>query len=444
MRFIILVSLVATLGGLLFGYDTAVISGVIGYLTKHFELSTMQQGWAVACTLIGCIAGAGIAGISSDRFGRKKMLILSAVLFSVSAFWSALPRTLHEFVIARMIGGLGVGMASMLSPLYISEVAPAQIRGRMVSLNQFAIIFGMLVVYFVNARLTSLGEETWKIAYSWRWMLASEMVPAGLFFILLFLVPESPRWLVKEGYDAKAIDILTRIGGRDHADLEMAEIRKALSMEQGSFLEIFQPGIRTAMLIGIALAILQQVTGIQVVLYYTPEIFKQAGLQSSQAINDTVIVGVINLLFTIIAIKIVDKVGRKPLLLIASVGMGVSLTALGAAFHFNKTEGSWVLLSVLAYVASFAVAMGPVVWVVLSEIFPTKIRGRAMSVATAVLWISCFLMSYFFPKLQEMFHGDIFFVYAFMCLVSFIFILFYVPETKQKSLEEIEYMWLNK
>jgi sugar porter (SP) family MFS transporter len=439
--FVWLVCLIATLGGLLFGYDTAVISGVIGYLTTHFELNAIQMGWAVACTLIGCILGASTAGMLSDRFGRKRILIVSAVLFVASAVWSALPRNLAEFVVARMMGGFGVGMASMLSPLYISEIAPARIRGRLVSLNQLAIVGGMLVVYFVNARIAHIGDEAWKVAYSWRWMLLSETVPAGLFWFLLYFVPESPRWLAQRGMTDKARAILTKVDGPSHADSELQEICDAVSSEEGSFRELFSPGVRVALLIGVVLAILQQVTGIQVVLYYTPEIFKQAGLQSTQAINDTVIVGAVNVLFTVVAIWVVDRVGRKPLLLIASTGMGLSLAVLGWAFHTGRTAGPWVLLSVLAYVASFAVAMGPVVWVVLSEIFPTRIRGRAMSVATAVLWVSCFLMSQFFPALLERFHGDVFFIYAFMCVVSFLFVRFFVPETKMKTLEEIQALW---
>lgn len=442
LRFVVLVSLVATLGGLLFGYDTAVISGAIGYLTEHFQLNSVQMGWAAGCTLIGCIIGAISAGVLSDRCGRKRILILSAILFFISAVWSALPRTLTEFVVARMIGGVGVGMASMLSPLYISEIAPARIRGRLVSLNQFAIIFGMLVVYIVNSKIAAIGEDVWKVGYAWRWMLASEVLPAALFWGLLYLVPESPRWLIEKGRTVEATAILTRVDGPEHAAAELKEITEGLSRESGRIAELFQPGIRAALLIGIVLAIFQQITGIQVVLYYTPEIFKQAGMGASQAIDQTVVVGAVQLMFTLVAIWIVDRVGRKPLLLIASFGMGVSLAILGWAFHFNKTDGPWVLISLLGYVASFNIAMGPVVWVILSEIFPTRIRGRAMSVATAALWIFCYLMTQTFPPLLERFHGDLFFGYAIICAVSFFFVMFCIPETKKKSLEEIEMIWI--
>ena len=442
LKFVVLVSMVATLGGLLFGYDTAVISGAIGYLTTHFELNAVQMGWAAGCTLIGCIIGAIGAGVLSDRCGRKRMLILSAILFFISAVWSAFPRTLTEFVVARMIGGVGVGMASMLSPLYISEIAPARIRGRLVSLNQFAIIFGMLVVYIVNSKIAAIGEESWKVGYAWRWMFASETLPAVLFWCLLYFVPESPRWLIEKERTDEATAILTRVDGPKHAAVELKEITEALSMESGTIAELFQPGVRIALLIGIILAMFQQITGINVVLYYTPEIFKQAGMASSQAIDQTVIVGAVQLMFTLVAIWIVDRAGRKPLLLIASFGMGVSLAILGWAFHFNKTDGPWVLVSLLAYVASFNIAMGPVVWVVLAEIFPTRIRGRAMSVATAALWIFCYLMTQTFPPLLERFQGDLFFGYAITCAISFFFVMFCIPETKKKTLEEIEMMWI--
>jgi sugar porter (SP) family MFS transporter len=442
LRFVVLVSLVATLGGLLFGYDTAVISGAIGYLTAHFQLNSVQMGWAAGCTLIGCIIGAISAGVLSDRYGRKRMLVLSAILFFISAVWSGIPRTLTEFVIARMIGGVGVGMASMLSPLYISEIAPARIRGRLVSLNQFAIILGMLVVYIVNSRIAAIGEESWKVGHAWRWMFASETLPAALFWCLLYFVPESPRWLIEEGRTEEATAILTRVDGPEHAEAELKEITEALSMETGSIAELFQPGVRIALMLGIALAMFQQITGIQVVIYYTPEIFKQADMASSQAINQTVIVGAVQLISVLAAIWIVDRAGRKPLLLIASFGMGVSLAILGWAFHFNRIDGPWVLASLLTYVASFNIALGPVVWVVLAEIFPTRIRGRAMSVATAALWIFCYLMTQTFPPLLNRFQGDLFFGYAITCAVSFFFVMFCIPETKKKTLEEIEMMWV--
>jgi len=444
VAYVVLLALVAALGGLLFGYDTAVISGAIGFLQTRFDLNAVMKGWAASCALIGCILGACCAGALSDHFGRKKVLLVTAVLFAVSAVGSAIPRNLTELVVARIVGGVGVGMASMLSPLYIAEVSPARIRGRLVSVNQFAIIFGMLVVYFVNARVASVGDEAWNVAVGWRWMFGSETLPAALFLVLLFLVPESPRWLTKQGRSEKALAILRRVGGRRHAQQEIAEIQEAIAHEGGSISQLFLPGMRIALLIGVALAILQQVTGINVVLYYAPEIFKSTGLAATDAINDTVIVGVVNLTFTLVAIWAVDRLGRKPLLLIASAGMGISLFLLGGAFIFEKFEGPWVLILVLLYVASFAVAMGPVVWVVMSEIFPTRIRGRAMSIATVCLWIACYGVSQLFPVMLETLAGYAFFVYAGMCVVSFVFVRGCLPETKGKSLEEIEQGWLRR
>ena len=445
-RYVFLITLVATLGGLLFGYDTAVISGAIGFLKTRFTLDASLEGWAASSALIGCIIGASFAGVLSDRTGRKRALLISAVLFAVSSIGSALAHDLAEFSVARILGGIGIGAASMLSPLYIAEIAPARIRGRLVSLNQFAIIFGMLLVYFVNAYVARAGDriggEAWNVAYGWRWMFGSATLPSVLFFVLLFLVPESPRWLVKRGRSKEALGILVRVGGARHAQTEMAEIADAIALEKNqSIAQLFKPGLRMALIIGVVLAVLQQVTGINVVLYYAPEIFKTAGMRATQAIDLTVIVGVINLMFTVVAILVVDRIGRKPLLLIASACMGASLFLLGGAFVLGKLQGPWVLMFVLAYVASFAVAMGPVVWVVLSEIFPTHIRGAAMSIATVCLWIACFLVSQFFPVMLQRFEGKTFFVYAVMCVVSFVFIALVVPETKGKTLEEIEKRW---
>jgi sugar porter (SP) family MFS transporter len=446
--YVFLVAMVAALGGLLFGYDTAVISGAIGFLRTRFDLDASLEGWAASSALVGCIAGAAFAGSLSDWRGRRWVLFLAAILFTISAVGAALPRNLSEFAAARIVGGFGIGAASMLSPLYIAEISPARIRGRLVSINQFAIIFGMLVVYFVNALVARagvlIGGEEWNVAYGWRWMFASGSLPALIFFVLLFFVPESPRWLVKKGRREEAMAILIRVGGSAHAQTEMAEIEDALAHEERSILQLFKPGMRIALAIGIVLAILQQVTGINVVLYYAPEIFKSAGLAATQAIDQTVFVGAINLAFTLIAIWLVDRLGRKPLLLIASAGMAVSLFLLGGAFVFRRFEGPWVLLCVLAYVASFAVAMGPVVWVVLSEIFPTHIRGTAMSIATVCLWISCFLVSQFFPWMLEQLGGKSFFVYGAMCVVSFVFVAGFVPETKGKTLEEIERRWMRQ
>ncbi len=447
VAYVVLLAMVAALGGLLFGYDTAVISGATEFLKHKFSLDEDWEGWTAACTLLGCMLGAGIAGTLSDRFGRKKTMLLAAVLFALSALGAALPRNLNQFVVARMIGGVGIGIASMMSPMYIAEVSPSRIRGRLISVNQFAIIFGMLIVYFINAyiaRRGGAGTQDWNIHYGWRWMFGSGVLPAVLFFVLLFFVPESPRWLVSRGQADRAESILARIGGRVHAKREIVEIRDALSMETASFGQLLARRMRLPLLIGIGLAVLQQITGINIVLYYAPKIFASTGLKITDAIGHTVLVGAVNLVFTVIAIWVVDRVGRKPLLLIASAGMGLSLLLLGEAFRRERFQGPWVLILVLAYVASFAIAMGPVVWVVIAEIFPTGIRGRAMAVATVCLWFACFMVTQTFPRLLKHLGGGTFFIYAAMCAVCFIFVAAWVPETKGKSLEEIERDWMSR
>jgi len=444
------ISIVATLGGLLFGYDTAVISGAIGFLRAHFELDTIQMGWAASSALVGCMAGAAAAGTLSDRFGRRTMLVISAVLFAVSGIGCALPRTIVEFNIYRIIGGIGVGFASMLSPLYIAEVAPARIRGRLVSVNQFAIVTGMLVVYFVNYFIALQGNDAWNIEVGWRWMLGSESLPAFIFLAGLFAVPESPRWLVKQGRRQEASRILARVDGEQMAGEELSRLDGLLKQEPGTLADLFRPGLRRVLALGIALAVLQQVTGINVFLYYGPEIFKHLGNETNAALLQTVIVGAVNLTFTIAAVLVVDRLGRKPLMILGSAGMGISLTFLGLAAYLQKTE-LWVLTFMLTYIASFAIAIGPVTWVLLSEIFPTKVRGRAMAIATLLLWLANYIVSQTFPILDEhpflvatFHHGFAFWLYAAMCLVLIFVVWRWVPETKGKTLEEIEQYWLSK
>jgi len=435
--YIYFVAFVAAVGGLLFGFDTAIIAGAMGYFKDHFAINALQEGWAVSSALVGCIVGAAAAGTISDRIGRKRLLIISAILFGISAIGSALPRSVNEFMIARFIGGIGVGSAAMLSPLYISEISPAKIRGSLVSLNQMAIVTGMLLAYFINWTLVGIGPS------NWRWMFGSETIPAILFLIFMFIVPESPRWLVKQDRTKEAMDILTKINGPEKAGIEINDIKETLAQETGSIRQLFQPGLRIALMIGIVLAILQQITGINGVLYYAPRIFESVGFERSSAILQSVIIGFVNMLMTLVAILVVDKLGRKPLLLIASAGMGVSFVLTAIAFEFQFFSGTWILIFILSYIAFFALAMGPVIWVVLSEIFPTRIRGRAMSIATVFLWIACFAVSLTFPVLADKFSEALnFIIYAVMCLVTFIFVWLVLPETKGKTLEEIERHWL--
>lgn len=439
---------VAALGGLLFGYDTGVINGSIRFVQLHFELSAAMKGLAASSALLACVVGAAFAGTCNDRFGRKKVLVVSAILFLVSAVGTALPRSVLEFIIYRAIGGIGVGAASMTSPMYIAEIAPARIRGRMVSVNQFAIVSGMLAVYFVNYLISLAGDEAWNTAIGWRWMFGSETIPAVLFLLLLFLVPETPRWLVKQNRCRQALDVLAKVDGRFYAESELKAIQQTLSHESASLRQLLQPGLRMALLIGVVLAVLQQVTGINVFLYFGSEIFENlGGTTMDAALLQQCLVGAVNLLFTLLAIWTVDRLGRKPLMIMGASGMAISLFAMGFAGYYQAT-GLWLLVFVLGYIACFALSVGPVTWVILSEIFPTKIRGRAMGIATVCLWLANSLVSQTFPMLDEspgliaLFkHAFPFCLYGTMCIVLIVFVCKYVPETKGKSLEEIEQFW---
>ncbi len=446
-NYVMRVCLVATLGGLLFGYDTAVIAGAIGFLQKKFALSAALEGWAASCALLGCVIGVSISGLFSDRCGRRKLLVLSGVLFAISAIGTALPPNLTWFVIFRTIGGIGVGAASMAAPMYIAEIAPAGIRGRMVSVNQLAIVSGMLIIYFVNYFIARGGNEVWNVEYGWRWMFASGLLPALLFLVLLLTVPESPRWLAEHGRRNEALAVLTRVNGTKAAGREMAEIEAAAAVESSTLSQFVRSGPATVLIIGVSLAVLQQVTGINVFLYYGPEIFKKLGSGTDVALLQTLTVGAVNLLFTVIAIYSVDRWGRKPLMLTGAAGMGICLLAMGTASYVGRAE-LWVLLLILGYIACFALSIGPVTWVILSEIFPTKIRGRALALSTLCLWIANFVVSQTFPMMNEnrwlvgtFHHAFPFWVYGTLCLVEILFVWRMVPETKGQSLEEIERHW---
>jgi SP family xylose:H+ symportor-like MFS transporter len=450
MVYVVRISLVAALGGLLFGYDTGVINGAIGPLKAHFALDSTQKGWATACALLGCALGAAVAGILSDRLGRKKVLILSAIMFLVSAIGTALPQSLLVFIVFRIIGGLGVGAASMTSPMYIAEISPARVRGRMVSLNQLAIVTGFLVVYFVNYYIDMQGDLMWNQHTGWRWMFGSEAVPALALLVLLFVVPESPRWLSKQARNEEALAVLTRIDGAAYARTELADIKQTIALESGSLGQLFKPGLRILLVIGIALAVLQQVTGINVFLYFGTEIFKQMGSETNAALLQTILVGTVNLTFTVVAIWTVDRLGRRPLMMIGSLGMGVSLLAMGLAAYYQQTA-TWLLCFILSYIGFFALSVGPVTWVILAEIFPTRIRGRAMAIATVCLWIANYVVSQTFPMMDEnawlveKFHSAFpFWVYGGFCVVLAVFVWRLVPETKGKTLEEIERLWIKE
>ncbi len=440
--FILQITIVAALGGLLFGYDTAVIAGAIGYLQTKFDLSAAMVGWAASSAIWGCIIGVLCTGFLSDRFGRKKVMILTAVLFAISAIGSAIPNSLTEFIIARFIGGLGVGAASMLSPLYISEIAPAKNRGKLVSLYQLAIVIGINLVYFINLEIATLNTEAWNVEYGWRWMLGSETLPALLFFVLLFFVPESPRWLVKNGREAEALITLEKINGYEKSREILADIKGVLNQETGTIKELFKPGLRIALVVGVFLALFSQITGINAIIYYAPEIFKSVGFGTDSAFSQTVFIGLVNTLFTFVALIFIDKAGRKTLLLWGVAGMVVCLAGVAISFYFNFTSGPWLLIFILGYIACFASSLGPIPWVIISEIFPTKTRGIAMSFCTVVLWIGVLLITQLTPIFLEDLGGAFTFC---IFLVNAIFLLIFtwkvIPETKQRTLEEIEKSW---
>jgi SP family arabinose:H+ symporter-like MFS transporter len=437
--YVIFVTVIAAIGGLLFGFDTAIVAGATRYLKDQFALTSLQEGWAVSVVLIGCMFGAGFAGAISDRLGRKRFMLVSAVLFFISAIGCALPQNMLQFLIFRFVGGLGIGSASILAPLYIAEVSPARIRGALVSVNQMAIVTGILLAYFVNWAFAGAGP------HNWRWMFGMGALPSVVFFLLLLRVPESPRWLVKQSRESEALDVLSRVNDSEMAAAEVRSIKDTLLLEKGSLAELFRPGFRRALFIAVVLAILQQITGINAILYYAPRIFERAGFERISAIGQSTIVGLVNMLFTIVAILLVDKVGRKPLLLIAAAGMGVSQFLLGAAFKVENFSGTGILLLILLYIAFFAMAMGPIVWVVMSEIFPTRMRGSAMALATVALWVADFAVTLSFPVIADRLdQTTAFWFYALMCVLVFVFIIFFLPETKGKTLEEIERRWLKK
>jgi MFS transporter, SP family, arabinose:H+ symporter len=431
--YLLLAAATAALGGLLFGFDTAVISGTIPFIQPYFELDDISLGWTVSSLLAGCIVGVIVAGKPGDVFGRKKTLLFSALLFLISALGSALSVNHLTFIAFRIIGGLAVGAASMLSPMYISEISPPTRRGQLVSLNQMAIVIGILLAFFSNYWLAGSGPN------NWRWMYAVMGVPAFLFLITLFMVPESPRWLAQQSRDSEALDILTRIGGGDNAHTELAEIKESLLQEKGTYREVFSPGVRPILWVGVLLAVFSQVTGINSIMYYAPVIFQQAGTGTDAALLQTVTIGGVNFLFTLVAIAWVDKVGRKPLLLYGTVGMAISLTALSVAFYLHRFDGFLILAFILLYIASFAASLGPVTWVAVAEIFPNKLRSKAMSVAVVALWLANFMVITTFPViLNRLGGGAAFLIFDGMCILLILFVIFKFPETKGKSLEELE------
>jgi MFS transporter, SP family, xylose:H+ symportor len=443
----------ATLGGLLFGYDTAVISGaeksIQGYLIESQGLSTLVHGLTISSALIGCIIGGLISGITASRFGRKRSLMIAALLFFLSALGSAYPEFLFfqrgepsiglllMFNFYRLIGGIGVGLASAVCPMYIGEIAPANIRGSLVSVNQFAIIFGMLVVYFVNWGIASGQSLDWINTIGWRRMFLSETIPAGLFGILLFFVPESPRYLSLVDKEKEAFRILSRINGKERAAAIMEEIRSSISHHTSA--RLFSYG-KKVIIIGILLSVFQQFVGINVALYYAPRIFESMGAAKDASLLQTVIMGLVNVIFTVLAILTVDKWGRKPLLIIGSAGMAIGMFAI-SALAFLKIIGIGTLVFIIIYTASFMMSWGPITWVLISEIFPNKIRGKAVAIAVAAQWAANYFISSTYPAMMEFSGGFTYGFYGLMSILSLLFVWKIIPETKGKTLEEMEGLW---
>ena len=440
---LLLVTLVATMGGFLFGYDTAVINGANQYLKTFFALNDFQHGMAGASAILGCIPGAMCAGFVSDRFGRKKSAVLTPS--SLPSRLSCRPfRDFTQFLVARFIGGLGIGASSMVCPVYIAEMAPAAKRGRLGSLFQLGIVTGIFLTLFINALIQGMGDDAWNTNYGWRWMLGAEVFPAVALLVLLFFVPESPRWLIQADREEEAHRVLESIGGPSHAKTEIQAVREVLAKEEGRFLELFEQRFRLPLIIAVALMAISQLSGINAIMYYSTDIFTTAGIGVQSAFMSSVIVGLVNLVFTFVAISLVDKAGRRPLLLIGLFVQVIALGTVGWMFHVDS-KGLPVLMSILLYISAFSMALGPIPWIICSEIFPTRIRGRAMSVATFTIWTSCYVVAQTFPMLkgeQGIGPANTFWVYAGFSLVGFLFVLRMLPETKGRTLEEIEASWI--
>jgi SP family arabinose:H+ symporter-like MFS transporter len=427
----------AAISGLLFGFDTAVINGALLFLRAHFQLTDFYTELVASSLLCGCIAGAALAGVLSDAWGRRRTLLATAVLFSAAAVGCALPSQVWQLIAARFCCGIAIGVASVLAPMYISEIAPPDIRGRLISLNQLAIVSGILLAYYVNWRLAALGQE------SWRWMFAVAALPSAVLFGAMCWNPESPRWLVRRGRAKEACAVLGRIMPPDAAARELLHIEASLKEEESASLrELFRPGIRRAFGIAVFLAVFQQITGINTVMYYGSIIFKEiAGENSTRAVAANVAVGLVNLICTIAALFLVDRFGRKVLLMAGAGGMGVALFGLGIAFRTDAHSIAWILGLILLYVACFAFTLGPCVWVYIAEIFPNRIRGRAMAMATLALWTACLLVTLTFLSLVRWLSATgTFWVYASLCGVLLLFVRS-LPETKQRTLEEIQTFW---
>jgi SP family arabinose:H+ symporter-like MFS transporter len=438
LGYVVLLAITTAISGFLFGFDTAVINGVLLLLRRQFALSNLQTEVAASSLLLGCLLGAAGASMIGDRYGRRKSLILSAVLFALSSLGAAAASTITFFSLARLIGGLAIGLASVLTPVYIAEISPSKNRGTLVSLNQLAIVIGILAAYLVNWQLSRLGDS------SWRWMLAVAAIPAVAFFAGLFAIPESPRWLISRGRHDEGQRILARIYGTQTAEEEVRSVQRAAAGEEGSWHEVVSPAMRKRLGVGMALALFSQVTGINTVLYYGSIIISEhfPGQSAGMALAANVIIGAVNLIFTIVAMVFLDRWGRRVILMTASGGMGLALTLLVIGLHVRNAPAGLMLASILLYVAFFALGMGPGPWLIISEIFPTKIRGRAASIATSTLWTGTLVVTFTFLTLVNVLNlGGTFAIYGALSFVCFFYVWRAVPETKGRTLEQIQEAW---
>lgn len=438
---LVLVALVAVLGGFLFGYDTVVINGANEYLKVHFSLNSFQQGLAGSSAIAGCIPGALVAGFFSDRFGRRKVLFVCAILYALSGVLSAVPQTFDEFLLARFASGLSIGISSMICPVYIAEMAPPLWRGRLGSLFQLGIVSGIFISLFINAFIQRMGNDAWNAGSGWRWMMGSEIVPAIFLLAVLFPAKESPRWLIQMNREDSARGILESMGGAAYAGDEITAVRTVLQQEESSMLELLSHArFRRPLIIAVLLMAFSQFSGINAIMYYSTEIFTTAHVGVKDSFAASTVIGLVNLLFTFVAIALVDKAGRRPLLLIGLTAQVIALGCAGWMFHTNA-GGIGLLAAIVAFIAAFAMALGPIPWILCSEIFPMRIRGRAMSVATFAIWISCYIVAVTFPKMNNSPHigpALTFWIYGLCSALALLFVFTMVPETKGRTLEEIE------
>ena len=451
LGYVWLISVVAAMGGLLFGWDWVVIGGAKPFFQRYFDLTSESQiGWANSCALIGCLLGSLAAGALSDKFGRKRLLILAAVIFAATSLGNALAGSFSVFIAWRMFGGVAIGLASSLSPMYISEVAPAAMRGKLVAINQLTIVVGILLAQVINWYLVrhlpagatdEFIKHSWFGQQGWRWMFGLTALPSLLFFLGMIFVPESPRWLAKNGKTERARGVLNKIGGDNYADAAIAEINSTLAGEEIQrvrFTDLLEPKLRKVLVLGVVLAVFQQWCGINSIFNYAEEIFKAAGYDISSVLKNIAWTGSVNLAFTFVALGVVDRGGRRPLMLFGSAALAAIYILMGCCYH-SHVQGLPVLLLVLAAIAAYAMSLAPVTWVVISEIFPNRIRGAAMSVAVSALWIACFLLTYTFPILNaKLGPAGTFWLYAAICGLGFLYIFAKLPETKGKTLEQIE------